>query len=73
MDVLPVKASSVAASADKMPAYIELCIGTWHRAFDGHEIVAINHGNLGQYVAPNTLPLDVLTRLPPLAVNLPTQ
>lgn len=49
---------------DRIPAYLELCMQTWQRAFRGHQIIHLSHANLGQYISPGSLPIDQLKRVP---------
>ena len=37
--------------ADKMPAYIRLCINSWKKFLPGYEIIILNYSNLNQWLS----------------------
>lgn len=49
--------------AGEIPAYLDLCIQTWRRAFAGFNIIHLNHSNLRDYVSSAALPWQTLRRL----------
>jgi mannosyltransferase OCH1-like enzyme len=45
-----------------MPAYLQLCIETWHHFLPGYHIVQLNYGNLFDYLRVDNLPMGTLIK-----------
>lgn len=46
-----------------IPAYLDLCIQTWSRAFREYNIIRLDYSTVGDYVESGVFPMDLLKQL----------